>query len=318
MPSLLSTPDPDESLLGFIFRLARRRRPLSGAAFARSMGFEWLTNRSRPEWLAALAEASEVSLERLEAISFGPPDAVPCEFRGRRIRAKFLDRRGAADRKVCPACLHEAAYHRAIWDLSFISACPHHSVLLVDECSCGQPLRWGGSDLTRNRCERRCDLTRIGALPITSGDIEGAKAVAGLLGDEGFSGEAARVRALPPHQGLGDGEIVDWVYRLGLEPLRSGASREGGRKKIFSVEDVGELAWTAHEMFNHGIAASSRWPAAFYEILDAMAARIPRRAPRAAAVAAVLRWLDDLEPGHGVAIRAAVDDYRDRRPSRAM
>lgn len=311
MPPIGITPYPDESLVSFIFRFARRRRLLSGPAFARSVGFEWLTNRPRPDWLAVLAEASEVPLEQLEAISFGPPDSVVCELRGRRIRAKFLDHRGAAERKVCPACLREASYHRAIWDLSFISACPHHSALLVDECSCGQPLRWGGSDLTRNRCEKRCDLTRIGAPSVGAGDIEGAKAAAGLLGDEEFSGEAARVRALPPHEGLEDGEIVDFLYRLGLESV-------GGRKKIFSVEDVGELAWTAHELLNHGIAASSQWPAAFYAILDAMAARIPRRAPRAAAVTAVLRWLDGLEPGRGVAIRAAVDDYRDRRPGRAV
>jgi hypothetical protein len=104
---------------------------------------------------------------------------------------------------------------------------------------------------------------------VAPGDIEGAKAVAGLLGDKEFSGEAARARALPPHEGLEDGEVVDFLYRLGLESV-------GGRKKIFSVEDVGELAWTAHALFNHGIDVSRRWPTAFCEILDAMAAWITK------------------------------------------
>jgi hypothetical protein len=36
--------------------------------------------------------------------------------------------------KFCPLCLKEAQYHRHYWDISYITACPVHSVQLVEKC----------------------------------------------------------------------------------------------------------------------------------------------------------------------------------------
>lgn len=207
----------------------------------------------------------------------------------------------------------ESTHHRAVWYLSFVSTCPRHSVFLVDECSCGQPLQWGGTDLTRNWCKRKCDLTRVRPVPVPADELRGARAVAGLLGDEQFAGEAAQVKALPPHADLDDGEIVDFLYRVGIERVGG-----GGRSKVFSVENLGELAWSAHELFNVGLGASEEWPTAFYDALDAIAARINRRGPRWVARMAVVRWLDGLHDGHGAAIRAAVAEYREGRLGRVQ
>lgn len=143
------------------------------------------------------------------------------------------------------------------------------------------------------------------AAPVAAHEIGGARAVAGLLGDEKYGEEAAQVRALPPHLDLDDGEIIDFLYRVGIERVGG-----GGRTKVFSVEDLGKLAWSAHELFSMGLSACEDWPTAFYEVLDAIASRISRSGPRRVVVMAVVRWLDGLQDGHGAAIRAAVAAYR--------
>lgn len=136
--SLGSTPHPDESLIGFLFRLAKRRRMSSGRRLAFMCGFDRLTNRPRPEWLGALAVRAQTAVASLEAISFGPPDDRRGVFRGVALPSNIFDGRGAAARRVCPHCLAESPHHRAIWDLFFIAICPVHRVELIDQCrSCG-------------------------------------------------------------------------------------------------------------------------------------------------------------------------------------
>ncbi|HUA52148.1 MAG TPA: TniQ family protein, partial [Candidatus Sulfotelmatobacter sp.] len=43
--------------------------------------------------------------------------------------------------RVCPTCLSEAPYVRAIWDLWLVSHCPKHNGRLIDACPrCGDPI----------------------------------------------------------------------------------------------------------------------------------------------------------------------------------
>src|SRR5258708_6593346 len=106
-------PIADESLISFMFRLAKRRRRLSAWSIARACGFEWWTNRPRPEWLAKLAELSDVKLAKLEALTYGPPeDTRVARFRGRTLHPGVFRRRGTADRRICPDCLEESHHHR--------------------------------------------------------------------------------------------------------------------------------------------------------------------------------------------------------------
>lgn len=306
MPTLGVTPLSDESLIGFMYRLAARQRRVSATAFARSLGFDRLTNRPEPSWLEALAKACDVSFDQIAAISYGPPDAVRCTVRHRVLRARYLDQRGAASRKVCPACLMESPHHRCSWDLLCVSACARHSTLLTDTCACGQPLHWpSGRDVTRNACRLRCDLTkRVGDL-LPPADIEAVRAVAGLLGDEEFTHDAEQVRGLLPCQDLDDGEVVDFIFRLGLE-------RMGGQSKLFSIEQIGEMAWQAHAAFTVGLAAARDWPDGLAQVLEGIVARTNLPTPRSAAHRSVARWLDDLSDGHGQVIRAALEDWRQR------
>ena len=123
--------------------------------------------------------------------------------------------------------------------------------------------------------------------------------------DARFAADAQRVRTLPPFRDLADNHIVEFLYRLGLEAI-------GARPKIFSTEQAGELAWSAHLALNRGLEVAERWPDSFFEALDNMRRR------SASTVAASLRryvgpierWLERLSGGMGHVIRVAVNDYK--------
>ena len=316
-PSLGTKAHPDESLIGFVFRLAKRRKISSGRRLAFMCGFDRLTNRPRPEWLGALADRAQIDVASLEAISFGPPDDRRGVFRGVSLPSNVFDGRGAAARRVCPRCLSESPHHRAIWDLFFIAVCPVHRVELVDQCrSCGNWLGWFGRDLTR--CGRRreiCkggDLTAMPATPVSEEDVRGTRTVHGLLGDERFRAEADHARGLAPFRDLRDGDIAEFLYRLGLEV-------QGGRSKIFSTEQPGDLAYEAHRALTLGLLAAERWPGGFYEVLDSMRRRSASTtlAGLRKYVAPVERWLDRLPDDHGGVLREAVRAYRQAAEARA-
>lgn len=45
--------------------------------------------------------------------------------------------------RVCPECIQELGYARAIWDVRLVVACPRHHKLLLDTCpACGKTLTW--------------------------------------------------------------------------------------------------------------------------------------------------------------------------------
>ena len=280
-------------------------------------GFDRLTNRPKPEWRGALADKAQIDVASLEAISFGPPDDRRGVFRGVVLPSNVFDGRGAAARRVCPRCLAESPHHRAIWDLSFIAICPIHSVELLNQCcSCGLWLGWFGRDLTR--CGRRreiCkggDLTAMPATSVSEEDARGTRTVHGLLGDERFRAEVDHVRRLAPFLDLRDGDITEFLYRLGLEVM-------GGRSKIFSTEQPGDLAYEAHRALTLGLTAAERWPGGFYEVLDSMRRRSASTtlAGLRKYVAPVERWLDQLPDDHGGVLREAVRAYRQAAEARA-
>jgi hypothetical protein len=298
----------DESLISFIYRLARRRRVLSPQKLAAECGFDRLTNQPRPEWLARLADLAGCAYSQLEALTYGPPDdLMNANFRGRTLNPRVLRRRGGADRRVCPQCLEESEYHRAIWDPVFVSICPVHLKELVDACdNCGRELRWVGRSLSWCRCKRKIprDLRRIRAPDVPSEDAEATKAAFGLLGDDRFATEASRARALVPFADLEDGEIVEFVFRLGLEVL-------GPRNQIFSVEKLYEAAWQAHIAFKLGFGAVESWPDGFHAVLDTMCRRSANYpAGRWKWLRPVERWVARLPTGRGLAIREAVEEYK--------
>ncbi|MDT6997662.1 TniQ family protein [Burkholderia cenocepacia] len=73
---------------------------------------------------------------------------------------------------LCPACLEDAPYSRAAWEIALVSCCPWHGTMLVDRCSqCGLPISIRRKKVCQCRCghdyrEIRPDTVPEGAIKI--------------------------------------------------------------------------------------------------------------------------------------------------------
>jgi hypothetical protein len=142
--------------------------------------------------------------------------------------------------------------------------------------------------------------------------IWGIKYIAVCPIQQRFQAEADRVQAMPPFQDLVGSDIPDFLFRLGLERL-------GRRRKAFSTEHTGELAWEAHVALRLGLEAVEDWPEGFHREIDNMRERWggDARMSLFRCVGAVEFWVDRLQEGsQGAAITAAVADYRTRDAAR--
>lgn len=317
VPTRVSTaltldPHPEETLISYIFRLAAYRRLPSARMLLSSSKFETFTNQPRPEWMAALAGNSCIDERSLWAISYGAPNRTHAMFRGQAVSQSVIERRGAADRRLCPECMDEDPIHRAIWDLRYVAICPVHRRVLVDTCpACGQPIVWRGGDLTRCDCVGKPAFSSVVAEEAASEDIEPTAAVYGLMGDPRFSAEADKVRALVPFSDMDGANIAEFVFRLGLEKM-------GRTHKYFSSDNPGDLAWKAHIVMRRGLDAVSPWPDAFDEAIDGMRQRTYPELAKSLRICAgaIERWQRGLPAGQGLHILKAVEDYRALEPER--
>lgn len=87
--------------------------------------------------------------------------------------------------RICPKCLWEDNYIRAMWDLNLVTCCPIHSCLLVDTCpSCGKKLSWYRNKVSgcvdNNKC--RFDFRDIPIDKIDSKEILISSHIHTLLG----------------------------------------------------------------------------------------------------------------------------------------
>jgi hypothetical protein len=303
--SLSAHPLADESLVGFIFRLAKRRHAGSASSLAARVGFERLSNKPQPAWVEALAVDARIPASEIWAVANGPQDDATGMFRGIPLPSGYFDRRGASDYRVCPECLVESPYHRAIWTIACVAVCPVHDKVLIDTCrACGEPLRFVGTDMFLCPCLKG-RLDRMRTTPVDHDEARGTRVVYGLLGDQRFTADAGYARTLEPLADLETGTAVDFLYRVGLH-------RISPRRALFSVQHAGELAWEAHVALNRGLAVAEDWPRAFVGVLDNIRRHYPafRSVALNRSAGPVERWLDKLAKGTAGTIRGAVVEYR--------
>lgn len=303
-------PYPQESLVGYIYRLAEARRPMTPGAIAVDCGMRRPpSNRPRPGTMDKLAELAGVPLDDIEPLGWGPLNRNEVRFRGLVLPGRSIGLREQAPRRVCPGCLAERAYHRAIWDFIFTSACPIHARTLLDTCrSCGRYLWWAGSDVTHcGRCLGG-NLTAFRTADVPEADLRGIRVVYGLFREPGFEADANYARTLAPFRDLGDGPIVVFLYRAGLFLL-------GSRYEPFSFQTPDDLYPQAHLALARGLSLAEDWPDSFEAALEAMRRCYPgmgRQQTLDRSAGAVERWLDTLPAGGGNAIRDACRAYRER------
>ncbi len=98
-----------------------------------------------------VAEFCRVDAEVLAHASpvFG---ATTVTLMGQRFRRRDY---ATTERRWCPSCLAENGSHRTWWDLTYVTSCPRHGMLLQNACVCGRRTIWARSaSLVACRCGR--------------------------------------------------------------------------------------------------------------------------------------------------------------------
>lgn len=251
-------PIDDESIVGFLVRLAERNHEVDVLAFAQAVGipFSVLTAAATiPFDLVPLSEASLVPVPQLRALTYWGDTRRLLNFRGHSMSLSMVT---LSRRLVCPACLGEGSYHRAAWDLSLAAACPRHALLLVSSCpDCGRRLRW--TDPSIRRCSYGHDLARSSARLLPSPDVEGSLGFYRLLG----LSDVPTLGGCPLPQAvhiLGANAAMALIFHLGW----CSSDRYGMPRPTAFRYHVEELPL----ILGLGYRAALNWPASFHEVLS--------------------------------------------------
>ena len=146
--TLTDQPVPGESLFGFLLRRSNDHgmhgvRSLIAAAGIPLDGKMGVAPIELFDFADPLGRFLGVDPDALRTMGYGPgPD-------GRRktevvgFGGRILPRISISPNRlrVCPCCLEEARFAKAIWDVPLVAACPKHRIVLVDHCDrCGRPI----------------------------------------------------------------------------------------------------------------------------------------------------------------------------------
>lgn len=151
-------PRPDECGLGFMLRAAVK----NGLSLGKLN--KWIDG-------ASLFDASEAVVARRAYVLQVPPAWLACRLPRRTrqsdvatwcylqhdwiVPAAFR----TAPPQICPSCIHEAGYCRAVWRLSAYVACPRHKLVLTSQCAhCRRPLQWDRPAVDVCQCGRHVAL----------------------------------------------------------------------------------------------------------------------------------------------------------------
>ncbi|MBV2132392.1 TniQ family protein [Pseudomonas sp. MAP12] len=157
MLTFISPPAVDESLNGYLLRLAEENYLGSTNALLRPTGVR-IKARYTGDDLVSLAQVHGLPPQQLQQLS------SYSAIRGSIPAGAFLRKGEIA---VCPACLREAGYIRQAWHHELITVCPTHRVQLVDHCpACQAPLELNRAAV----CACRCGFDLTGA-PAAAADV---------------------------------------------------------------------------------------------------------------------------------------------------
>ena len=217
----------DESLVGFVFRMAARRGLGTGYKLVALLD---LSMNASPRRLLLERLSHELGLPQAAVDRMATwheiQDADGVRIPGARPQPSFLgnpctfpiyDNLDLRYRRLCPRCLDEAPYYRARWNLTCVSACPAHGLELLAKCpGCGARLAWRGTDVAIcGTCGR--SMAREPGTPVTPMSRDGASVTLGLLGDPSFMEAADDARSIPPLRGLEPGIALEFLAGLGRE-----------------------------------------------------------------------------------------------------
>jgi TniQ len=156
--------------------------------------------------------------------------------------------------RFCPCCLSERQQWRWEWELTLVTSCPLHEVLLVDECShCNRKLNWKRRSLMNCDCAKRLASATI--TPATEHERELSKLFAIKL-REAESG--------PEHlQLLSIAQLNKAVFMLGAYAVN------GGRKFSQKISNLPDMQ-TARPLVLAAAEILMKWPGSFFKLLGSL------------------------------------------------
>lgn len=203
-----------------------------------------------------------------------------------------------AQRRFCPACLAEAPFHRAVWDITTFPGCGRHRVALRHACpECGSTPRW--TRMWSHRCSNP-DCSADLSLHQVDFDFDDGLADTCLqvesLFHEGVPGSAAP---------LSVGDTLEAAARLGSYALRVPWESVAAAWR----EDPTLLA----RVMQAGMAALANWPDGLHDYLGARREESATRKGRHGAakeLGPVTGWIWSERDGTiGQLLRPAVDAW---------
>ncbi|ANF25018.1 TniQ family protein [Stutzerimonas stutzeri] len=124
-------PFTDEALHSYLLRLAQGYGLESSKQLLRAVNLKPRLCYDQ-EQLRALGEEFGLSLDVLTAMS--PSHAAKAPISDMKYQRSVCS-------PICPCCIREAPYVKAMWDHELITACPKHGVLLMGACpGCSEPI----------------------------------------------------------------------------------------------------------------------------------------------------------------------------------
>ena len=156
--------------------------------------------------------------------------------------------------RYCPCCLSEGSRWRWEWELTLVTSCPLHGVLLVDECShCNTKLNWKRRSLTS--CDCATGLASATATQATKHECELSKIFAMKL-REAESG--------PEHlQLLSIAQLNKVVFMLGAYAVN------GGRKFSQKISNLSDMQ-IARPLVLAASEILIEWPGSFFKLLGSL------------------------------------------------
>lgn len=152
-------PQPGESLMGYILRLAEANYYESPKWILDLAGLKM--DNLRNGWrklcddrvdftlFKQITRLSEEEVNEMKHEIISDSDYEQCDAQWDvPINSLRFDRP-----MVCPGCLRENPYCRKFWDLPVVTVCPQHHSLLLNICpDCREPITWNRKSVSRCRC----------------------------------------------------------------------------------------------------------------------------------------------------------------------
>lgn len=159
--------ESDESFMGYVLRMSNTNG-LNGIYWLyQQLGRDKL-NRLKPEDILPIAQILGVSPSLMgpKFLSTHMVDGVRViDVHGHRFTKPYLLK--TLRPQLCPICIADRGYSKAVWDLTVVCACSEHQCLLIDACPhCLKPIQWMRPQIGSCNCGSRWNTSGVERLEV--------------------------------------------------------------------------------------------------------------------------------------------------------